>query len=361
MKPIRILVDSFADAGFPNAQMGNAREIVSRLDPQRFHVSMFALGTVDPRIAQRPNTRLIRLPKHRQTPRIFSEFLWGPHSLLFYLKASPASRWYLNLRRKWRDQRIVVGTIEGQCDYKNEATISAEAVQLWERTILRCDHLYSNCSFVQRSLEREYGLSSGVIPTGADTHFFTPRWERPPNPRPCVLFVGSLCGRKQPEMLLSAAARFPDADFRIAGTGVMGLELKTQIERESLANVTLLGNLGAEQLREEYRNADIFFFPSHFEGSPKVIVEAAACGLPVIVRNNYSPETVINEITGYQAASDDELYSRLQALLASRESRLKLGHAGRLHSLKFDWSLITPQWEEAFVTFANATADRQAS
>ena len=63
MKPIRILVDSFADAGFPNAQMGNAREIVSRLDPQRFHVSMFALGTVDPRIAQRPNTRLIRLPK----------------------------------------------------------------------------------------------------------------------------------------------------------------------------------------------------------------------------------------------------------------------------------------------------------
>ena len=39
-------MDSFADADLPNAQMGNAREIVSRLDPARFHVSMFVLGSL---------------------------------------------------------------------------------------------------------------------------------------------------------------------------------------------------------------------------------------------------------------------------------------------------------------------------
>src|SRR5258705_11416363 len=102
MTPIRILVDSFADAGLPNAQMGNAREIVCRLDPGNFHVSMFSVGEPDPRIARRRNTRLIQLPKRRQTVRILSEFLLGTHELLFYMKASPASRWYSDLRRKWR-------------------------------------------------------------------------------------------------------------------------------------------------------------------------------------------------------------------------------------------------------------------
>ncbi len=71
MTPVRVLVDSFADKDLPNAQMGNAREIISRLDPAQFHVSVFVLGEPDTIIAQRPNTRLIPLPSHGQTPRIF--------------------------------------------------------------------------------------------------------------------------------------------------------------------------------------------------------------------------------------------------------------------------------------------------
>ena len=94
MTPIRILVDSFADAGLLNAQMGNAREIVCRLDPGRFHVSMFSVGEPDPRITRRPNTRLVQLPERRQTLRILSEFLLGPQDILFYMMASPASRVY---------------------------------------------------------------------------------------------------------------------------------------------------------------------------------------------------------------------------------------------------------------------------
>jgi len=44
MEPIRVLVDSFADAGLPNAQMGNAREIICRLDPNVFHVTTFVVA-----------------------------------------------------------------------------------------------------------------------------------------------------------------------------------------------------------------------------------------------------------------------------------------------------------------------------
>jgi glycosyltransferase involved in cell wall biosynthesis len=361
MRPIRILVDSFADAGLPNAQMGNGREIVSRLDPEFFHVSMFVLGAPDPRIQGRNNTRLIQLPKKKQTFRILSEFLWGGHSLLFYVKASPASRWYLSLRQKHRNHRTTIATVESQSNLDYEPSITPEARRLYELTVLRCDHLFSNSASVQRSLIREYRRSSQIIATGVDTQFFAPDWERPPNQRLRVLFVGSLRSFKQPQFLLSAAARFPQADFRIAGEGPLGPELATRIAQERLRNVSLLGLLNADQLHTEYRQADIFLFPSSWEGSPKVVLEAAACGLPVIVRNNYSPETVVHGSTGFQTASDDEIYSALSVLLTSSELRNSMGRAARLHSLKFDWGEIVAQWEETFVRLANESPVRQAS
>jgi len=352
MRPIRILVDSFADEGLLNAQMGNAREIIRRLDPDVFHVSTFVVGKPDPHVAARKNTRLIQLPQRRQTVRILSEFLLGTHQVLFYLKSSPSSRWYLSLRKRWRDRRVTVGTVESQCNLSALEDFAPEAQRLWEETILRCDHLYSNSAHVQRSLLKEYGLHSEIIPTGADTRFYTPDWQRPRNERPIVLFVGSLRNRKHPDLMLVAASRFPQADFRIVGEGPMRADLERQIERLGLRNVILCGALGAEKLRAEYRRADVFFFPSSFEGSPKVIVEAAACGLPVICRDCYSAETVIHGSTGYQVGAEEDLYSCLKTLLDNEERRREMGRAGRKLSQKFDWDLITQQWASTFIELA---------
>lgn len=361
MKPIRILVDSFADAGLPNAQMGNAREIVSRLDSRDFHVTMFNLFQPDSRILARANTRLIQLPRHKQTLTIFSEFLWGSHQLLFYLKSSPASRWYLRLRNKWRDRRVTIGTVESQSNLKQECSVAPRAIRLWEETVLRCDHLFSNSASVRQSLQREYGLASEIIPTGVDTQYFTPDWHRPRNARVIVLFVGSLRRFKQPEFVLTAAARFPGADFRIAGSGPLETELAARIARENFTNISLLGMLNQEQLRREYSAADIFFFPSLWEGSPKVILEASACGLPVVVRNDYAPETVRHRVTGYAAGSNHEILSSLDMLISNPELRVRLGRAARLHAEKYDWDLITTQWAMRFDELARQPQLRSAS
>jgi 1,2-diacylglycerol-3-alpha-glucose alpha-1,2-galactosyltransferase len=98
-------------------------------------------------------------------------------------------------------------------------------------------------------------------------------------------------------------------------------ELKARIEREKLRNVMLRGLLGAEELKQQYQQADIFLFPSSWEGSPKVLLEAAACGLPVIARKNYQPETAVHGKTGYLVGSDDELFARLQELLSRPAQR----------------------------------------
>ena len=360
MTPVRILVDSLADQGLTNAQMSNAREIIRRLDSERFHVSIFCGGVPDCNIAQRPNTRLVPLPQRRRTVRILREFLLGRHDILFYVKSSPASRFYLTWRRGWKDRRITVGTIESQSDVRNEPTITPEAVDLWERTVLRCDYLFSNSRSVKQSLQREYNLPSEIVPTGVNTSFFTPAWGRPANARPRVLFVGSLRPFKQPQLLLNAAARFPEADFFLVGEGLMADELKARIEREQIRNATLTGLLGSEQLKEQYQKADIFLFPSAWEGSPKVLLEAAACGLPVIARQDYLPETVIHGETGFLAGSDREVFAQLQELLSHPEQRRKFGEAGRKHSEQFDWDPITRRWEEVFLDLMSKKTARAA-
>jgi glycosyltransferase involved in cell wall biosynthesis len=304
---------------------------------------------------------LIQLGARRQTVKILREFMWGNHDLLFYLKASPASRWYLSLRKNWNDCRTTVGTMESQADFRNEPTLSAEAIRLWEQTVLRCDYLFSNSAAVQKNLERQYGKRSEIIPTGVDTSYFTPDWERPHNPRPRVFFAGSLRTFKQPQLVLDAAERFPTAEFRIAGDGPLAAQLRERMAREDLKNVSLLGLLNPEQLRDEYRMADVFFFPSGWEGSPKVILEAAACGAPVLIRNSYSAETVVHRETGFQAASDGELFSCLKLLLENPELRMELGRNGRKHSEKYDWNLIAAQWERAFVELAQQQGSRIAS
>jgi glycosyltransferase involved in cell wall biosynthesis len=351
--PLRILVDSLTDEGLTNAQMTNGREIIRRLDPAKFNVSTFYLNQPDPIIQSRPNTRLIRLPKRRQTIRILWEYVFGHHEILFYMKAAPASRFYSSLRQKWKDDRITIGTIESQCDLRNEPTIRVENIRLWEQTILRCDFLFSNSHAVKRSLKSEYGLFSEIVETGVDTKFFKPDKGRQRNSRLRVLFAGSLRPFKQPQLMLEAAKRFPQADFAIVGDGIMAEELREAVQHQKLPNVFLLGPLEAQALRDEYQRADIFLFPSKWEGSPKVILEAAASGLPVIARRDYDPETVIDGGTGYLVESDDQLYRSVGELLSNEDLRNRLGSAGRIHSEKFDWDLITLKWESIFLKLAS--------
>jgi glycosyltransferase involved in cell wall biosynthesis len=357
MNPVHILIDSFADEGLTNAQMINAQEIVHRLNPDNFFVTMFVHGPPAAQISRRPNTRLIQLPDRLQTIPVLTRFLFGRQDILFYLKASPAARWYLKLRSILRNHAVTVGTVESQTNSQDE-TITPQTLHLVEETTLRCDYLFSNSAFVKRSLEQHYGLRSEVVPTGVDTEFFTPHWDRPPNPRPRVLFVGSLRKFKGPQVVLAAAKRHPQADFIVVGDGVMAQELRADAKR--LRNVEMRGTLGRPELREEYRRADIFLFPSRWEGSPRVIMEAAASGLPVIARRDYEPESVIDGKTGLLAATDEEVMTHLASLLPNAELRRVLGEAGRAHMAGFSWDGVTRQWETIFNRLGHRRKDLQS-
>jgi glycosyltransferase involved in cell wall biosynthesis len=98
-----------------------------------------------------------------------------------------------------------------------------------------------------------------------------------PAERAGVLFVGRLSAEKGVATLAAAMAQVPDVRLRVAGDGPEAAVI------EGLGGVTRLGSLPGEDVRAEMGRATALVVPSiWYENFPRTIVEAFACGLPVI-------------------------------------------------------------------------------
>jgi glycosyltransferase involved in cell wall biosynthesis len=170
-----------------------------------------------------------------------------------------------------------------------------------------------------------------VIPLGIDPD----AWPFVPTPadRPArFLFVGRLTAKKCPLDLLAAAERLPEARLEIVGDGPLAPEARSTIERSALAGrVQLLGARGAGEIRALMRGATALVLPSAVapdgdaEGTPVVLMEAQAAGLPVITtRHEGCPETLPPEAHRFLVDEHD-----VGGLTAAMESMMRLGEAER--------------------------------
>src|ERR1700739_1195637 len=98
MNRVRVLFLANVDADNTNAQSLNVREIVLRLDPARFQSTLFYERQPDSRLTNAHGVRLLSLPAHGRTWRIFREMVSG-YDLIAYLDTSPASYLFLHLPR----------------------------------------------------------------------------------------------------------------------------------------------------------------------------------------------------------------------------------------------------------------------
>jgi glycosyltransferase involved in cell wall biosynthesis len=196
---------------------------------------------------------------------------------------------------------------------------------------------------------------SHILPVGVDTGLFSPPLKRE-NSKPVVLFAGTLLERKGPQYVVEAAALFPIAKFRIVGAGRQGFEqiLQQKVSQMGVKNVSLEGPKTQSEMFDIMRNSDILLLPSRLEGIPKVTLEAAATGLPCIVFRDYETPSVVNDVTGFQVASSAEMMEALGKLIADRTLRERMGTAARKHMEKFDWDVVSRQWQNAYLEIAAA-------
>jgi glycosyltransferase involved in cell wall biosynthesis len=141
----------------------------------------------------------------------------------------------------------------------------------------------------QRSIVAEqFGVDSArisVIPNGVDESFLYDG-TRFLHSKPRLLFVGRFVVQKNLLLLLRALEGISSLfDTTLVGEGELEGELKKAVVDLGLENVHFYGLADGADLRELYRNADVFVLPSKGEGMPLVLLEAMAMGLPIVATN----------------------------------------------------------------------------
>lgn len=354
---ISVFTPSFADENNTNAQNLTVKEIVARLCPEKFRVTMFYEAEVDPRIRARPNTELLKTTRHGNTPRMLLKFLADVPDVYFFPRQGPfdaavfLTRKHLRLRT-----RIVTYIVSGGL----ENGISTKSMA---RNIYEADVVVGNSSYISEILGHELKMKVPTIFDGVDERYYYPAESKllggDSNPDGLVvLTAGSFRSYKRMDLVVKQAVRWPRVKFRLAGHGEEQVNCLQLAKESGCENITFLGHLSQSELGREMREADIFFFPSTLEGHPQVLLQAAACGLPCVARSTYRPEFVLHGITGFLEESDEELGMRLSLLLQDGALRHSMACAALLHIQAFSWDRAAQDWAQLFEATASVRKSR---
>jgi glycosyltransferase involved in cell wall biosynthesis len=354
-RPITIFTPSDGSADNTNAQNLTVKEVVARLPEDQFHVTMFCDGEVpDPRLHARKNTRLTGWTKRGNTARLLRHCLFPPPDIYFFPRTGPLDRIFFDLRKRIGLKTVLITYIVMAMDALTGSGMIG-------RSIREGDMVFGNSKHVVDTIRQMFGVEASPVYDGVDRRYFFPPRELRANAAPVVLYAGSWQARKRVEFVIQQAARLPGLRFRLAGRGETEKSCRDLVQRLGCNNVSFLGHLSPENLGEEMRQADVFFFPSIQEGNPQVLLQASACGLACIAMDLYRSDYVLNGKTGFLAGSDAELSEGLNRLAGDVALRRSFAEAAVHHASQFDWDSIARRWAEVFqeVVARRDFSDRQ--
>jgi len=177
-----------------------------------------------------------------------------------------------------------------------------------------------------------------AVSNGVDTDLFLPAVrQREVSNALTLLHVGRLGYEKSVDQVLRAFAvllpDFPLARLRIVGDGperdsLQALSQDLGIDKQ----VTFMGRYPHENLPAIYQSADVFVTASTIETQGLVVLEALACGLPVVGVDALAlPELIQDDVNGFLVPPNDiqRMTDDLALLLQSPELRLGMGRMGR--------------------------------
>ncbi len=187
----------------------------------------------------------------------------------------------------------------------------------------------------------------GIWTRGVDTDFFSPhkrsealrRSWKVSDTRPAILYVGRLSREKGLSMFPALQQMLRGLGiphrFVLAGQGPMRPELEARLD-----NAVFTGVLGREDVATAFASADVFLFPSRTDTAGNVVLEAQACGLPVMVSDAGGPqENMLGGVTGIVVGGTqiDAWSLALTKLLRDKARRGRMAVAARQYSLTRRW------------------------
>ncbi|HKA37820.1 MAG TPA: glycosyltransferase family 4 protein [Thermoanaerobaculia bacterium] len=212
-----------------------------------------------------------------------------------------------------------------------------------------------------RHIERNFGVPAArltVIPCGVDTERFRPAPGARPEP-PRILCVARLVKVKNHELLLRACALLRDRgrEFRcvLVGDGAERGELEARRAEFHLEDIVeMRGAAPREEVLERWREAAIGVLTSSSEGMPVALMEAAACGVPVVATAvGGLTELVEHGRTGLLVPAGDApaLAAALERLLTEPQTAREMGLAARrraeeLFSVRREVDALLALWDQ---------------
>ena len=198
-----------------------------------------------------------------------------------------------------------------------------------------------------------------LIPNGVDLESYTPvkRTWSPVR----LLSVGRLVHQKGLDLAVRALAGLQDLDWHwsIAGDGKARPELEGMVADLGIASrVTFLGWLDRVSLKKAYDQANLFLFPSRHEGMPNAVLEAMACGLPVVASHIAGNEELVEPGKSgllVRSESVEDLQVSLRLLLTNEDRCRTMGAASRARvASQYSWQRSTEQYADQLKQLAEA-------
>ena len=252
----------------------------------------------------------------------------------------------------------IVHTVHGVPFADDRNTVLNRFVLECERIAARyTDTIVTNADVIaEEYLERGIGNSEQytTIYSGVDLARFreaAPAANLPGN-RPRVVMVGRLADGKGFELLIEAADELRDqeASFCLVGEGPLYEALDEKIKARDLSDqVFLMGY--RDDVPEVLAASDILVLPSYREGTPRVITEAMASGLPVVATDIAGiPEQVADGVSGYLISTGDvsALTNALNTLLSDRQLRERMGEKGQKRAEKLSVNAMLDDLDELY-------------
>ncbi len=206
----------------------------------------------------------------------------------------------------------------------------------FENAARTCDLFFVNSAFTGRDVEQTLGVSPEKIrvarpgvraPFGKDG-------DTADLGAPYVLTVATLEPRKNLETLLHAHALLPD-DHLLAVVGAEGWGEQPLLDRP---RVRRLGFVSDNELARLYRGAAVAVYPSRFEGFGIPVLEAMACGCPVVVSSHPSLDEASGDVAVRADPEDPAaIASAIEDAIARRE---ELAARGLAHAAGFTWRAV---------------------
>lgn len=209
--------------------------------------------------------------------------------------------------------------------------------------VKRVQIIFTPSEYVKHKIIKRFGSQNVLVtPNGVDMSFFHPdaTQDQYKLPASYILFVGTLEPRKNLKALLQAWDRI-QADFKDTWLVIVGANprvhrpagLPSDIDR-----VLYLGYVAENALPGLFANATLFVLPSLDEGFGLAVLEAMACGAPVLVSNAGAlPETVGGAGFVYDLLDPAALAASIRQCLKNDELRSVLKEKGLARARMYSW------------------------